>query len=82
MQFGSVCPVDRLQGHESGWGLCWKGGRVQWLRGQEGPQTLGLVKDKNHCGYPWAARGARGKPGECGVHRSSGFKEEGRTNYV
>ena len=59
-----------------------RGGRVQWLRGQEGPQTPSLVKDKSHCGYLGAARGARGKPGECGVHRSSGFKEEGRTNCV
>ena len=44
-------------------------GRIQGLRGQKGPQTLSLVKDKSHHGDPGAARGAGGKPGECGVHR-------------
>ena len=57
-------------------------GRIQGLRGQKGPQTLSLVKDKNHCGYPGAARGARGKPGECGIHRSNGFKEKGGISCV
>ena len=44
-------------------------GRAQVLRGQEGPQTLILVKDKSHRGDPGAARGAGGIPGECSVHR-------------
>ena len=49
-------------------------GRIQGLRGQKGPQTLSLVKDKSHHGDPGAARGAGGKPEECGVHRPSDFK--------
>ena len=43
--------------------------RVQGLRGQEGPQTLSLVKDKSYHGDPRAAKGSRGKPGDCGIHR-------------
>ena len=72
MQFGSVHSVDRLQGYEPGKGLCGREGRenrVQVLRGQEGPQTLSLMKDKSHRGDPGAARGAEGIPGECSVHR-------------
>ena len=42
---------------------------VQGLRGQEGPQTLSLVKDKSYHGDIGAAKEARGKPGDCGVHR-------------
>ena len=57
-------------------------GRIQGLRGQKGPQTLSLVKDKSHHGDPGAARGAGGKPGEGGAHRPSGFKEEGGINCV
>ena len=47
----------------------------QGLRGQRGPETLILMKAKNHHGDPRAARGAGGKPGECGVHRPSDFKK-------
>ena len=56
--------------------------KVQGLRGQKGPETLILVKNKSHHGDPEVDGGAGGKPGECGVHRSSGFKEEGGTNCV
>ena len=59
-----------------------RGGRVQAQSGQEAPQTLSLVRKKSHCGDPGAARGAEGKPEECGVHRPSGFKEEGGTSCV
>ena len=43
--------------------------RVQGLRRQEGLQTLSLVKDKSYHGDTGAAKEARGKPGDCGVHR-------------
>ena len=33
------------------------------------------MKGKKHYGDPRAARGAGGKPGECGVHRPSDFKK-------
>ena len=76
-QFGSARSVDRLQGHEPGWGLYRRGGRVQGQREQKDPQTLSLVKDKSHRGDQGAVRGAGEKPAEGGVHRPSGFKEEG-----
>ena len=86
IQFGSVCPVDRLQGHEHGgehkMGSMEGREKVQGLRGQKGPETLSLVKDKSHHGDSAVDRGAGGKPGECGVHRSSGLKEEGRNSCV
>ena len=56
--------------------------KVQGLRGQKGPETLSLVKNKSHHGDPEVDGGAGGKPGECGVHRSSGFKEEGGKSCV
>ena len=51
-------------------------------REQKDPQTLSLVKDKSHRGDPGGVRGAGEKPGEGGVHRPSGFKEEGGTSCV
>lgn len=51
-------------------------------REQKDLQTLSLVKDKSHCGDPGAVRWAGEKPRESGVHRLSGFKEEGGTNCV
>ena len=59
-----------------------RGGRIQGQRGQEGPQTLSLVRNKSHHQDPGTARGAGGKPGECAVHRPRGFKEEGGTDCV
>ena len=56
--------------------------KVQGLRAQEGPETLSLVKNKSHHGDPEVDGGAGGKPGKCGVHRSSGFKEEGGKSCV
>ena len=56
--------------------------KVQGLRGQKGPETLILVKNKSHHGDPEVDGGAGGKPGECGVRRSSGFKEEGGNSCV
>ena len=56
--------------------------KVQGLRGQKGPETLSPVKDKRLYGDPEVDRGAGGKPGERGVHRSSGFKEEGRNSCI
>ena len=47
----------------------------QGLRGQRGPETLILMKDKSHHGDPGAARGAGRKQGVCGVHRPSDFKK-------
>ena len=80
MQFGSVHSVDRLQGNEPE--SLQKRREGQGQREQKDPQTLSLVKDKSHCGDPGAVRGAGEKSRESGVHRLSGFKEEGGTNCV
>ena len=42
----------------------------------------GMLKDKSDCGDPGTARGAGGKPGECGVHRPSDCKKKKGTNCV
>lgn len=56
--------------------------KVQGLREQKGPETLSPAKGKRLYGDPEADGGAEGKPGECGVHRPSGFKVEGRNSCV
>lgn len=55
---------------------------VQGLGGHEGTQTFSLVKGKSHKEHQGAARAVGRKPGESGVHRPSGFKEEGVINCV
>lgn len=56
--------------------------KLQGLGGQEGTQTFSLVKDKSHKRDQGTEREVGRKPGECGVHRSSSFKEEGMINRV
>lgn len=56
--------------------------KLQGLGGQEDTQTFSLVKDKSHKRDQGTAREVGRKPGECGVHRSSSFKEEGMINSV
>ena len=57
-------------------------GKVQRLRGQKGTEALSLLKAMSHHGDPEVDGGPEGKPGECGVHRSSGFEEEARNSCV